>query len=95
VNNQLKLFTVDAPHKDLRMLYCHTLDLDTKAYTKTLIFETEVEKKQNLFGSRKNHKTSFALSPDGTYFAIATDNIRKNKNSYTIRVYDSETEKLI
>ncbi|WP_196885111.1 hypothetical protein [Aureivirga sp. CE67] len=94
-NNQLKLFTVYAPKKDERILYCHTLDLNSTSYTKTVIFETTVEKKQNLFGSRKNHNTSFSLSPNGKYFAIATDNIRKNKNSYTIRVFDAKTEKLI
>ena len=94
-NNQLKLFTVYAPKKDERILYCHTLNLDSKAYTKTVVFKTNVEKKQSLFGSRKNHNTSFSLSPNGNYFAIATDNIRKNKNSYTIRVFDAKTEKLI
>lgn len=94
-DNQLKIFTVYAPKKDKRIIYCHTLNLETEAYTKTTIFSTEVEKKQSLFGSRKKHNTSFALSPNGNYFAIATDNIRKNKNSYTIRVFDAKTEKLI
>ena len=94
-NNQLKLFTVYAPKKDQRILYCHTLDITTKTYTKTTIFETTVEKKQSLFGSRKKHNTSFTLSPDGLYFAIATDNVRKNKNSYTIRVFDVKTESLV
>ncbi len=94
-NNQLKLFTVYAPEKDERILYCHTLDLNTKSYLKTTIFKTSVEKKQSLFGSRKNHNTSFALSPNGNYFAVATDNIRKNKNSYTIRIYDSKNETLM
>lgn len=94
-NNKLKLFTVYAPKKDERILYCHTLDLITKTHKKTTIFKTTVEKKQSLFGSRKNHNTNFALSPNGKYFAIATDNIRKNKNSYTIRVFNAETEKLI
>ncbi|WP_034061727.1 hypothetical protein [Lacinutrix jangbogonensis] len=94
-NNQIKLFTVYAQKKDERILYCHTLDLSSKAYTRTLIFKATVEKKQSLFGSRKNHNTSFSLSPNGKYFAIATDNVRKNKNAYTIRVFDAETEKLI
>ena len=94
-NNQLKLFTVYAPKKDYRILYCHTLDVTTKTHKKTIVFETSVEKKQNLFGSRKNHNTSFSLSPNGNYFAIATDNVKKNKNSYTIRVFDAKTEKLI
>ena len=94
-NNLLKVFTVYSPKKDERILYCHTLDLTSKSYTKITVFEASIEKKQKLFGSRKNHNTSFALSPNGDYFAIATDNIRKNKNSYTIRVFDAKTEKLI
>ncbi len=94
-NNQLKFFTVYAPKKDERILYSHTIDLTSRSYKRTTIFKTTVEKKQNLFGSRKNHNTSFAFSPNGDYFAIATDNVRKNKNSYTIRVFDARTEKLV
>lgn len=94
-NNKFKLFTVYAPKKDERILYCYTLDLISKSFNKTTIFETTVEKKQKLFGSRKNHNTSFALSPNGNYFAIATDNVRKNRNSYTIRVYNASTDELI
>lgn len=94
-DNKIKFFTVYAPKKDERIIYCHTLDLNSKKHLKTTIFSTSVEKKQNLFGSRKNHKTSFAISPNGNYFAIATDNIRKHKNSYTIRVFDAKTEKLV
>lgn len=93
--NQLKLFTVYAPEKDKRTLFCYTLNLNSKSCTKTTIFEASVEKNQSLFGSKNKHKTNFALSPNGNYFAIATDNILKNKNSYTIRVYDSKTENLI
>ncbi|MGC1473501.1 MAG: hypothetical protein WA775_12985 [Psychroserpens sp.] len=94
-DNQLKFFTVYAPKNDERVVYCHTLDLSAKSHKKTVIFETTVEKKQRLFGSRKNHNTSFALSPNGNYFAIATDNITKNKNAYTIRVFDAKTEALL
>ncbi|MGG8496404.1 hypothetical protein ACQY1Q_08310 [Tenacibaculum sp. TC6] len=94
-NNKLKLFTVFAPKKDERIVYCHTVDLTTNSYNKTTIFETTVEKKQDLFGSRKNHNTSFALSPNNEYLAIATDNITKNKNSYTIRVFSAKTNELI
>ncbi|CAM1367941.1 hypothetical protein [Tenacibaculum xiamenense] len=94
-NNKLNFFTVYAPKKDERILFCHTIDLNKKSYSKKTIFETTVEKKQSLFGSRKNHNTSFALSPNGNFFAIATDNIRKNKNSYTIRVYNVTSNKLV
>ncbi len=94
-NNQLKIFTVYSPKKDERILYCHTLNLSLKSYEKTTIFKTTVEKKQSLFGSRNKHITNFALSPNNKYYAIATDNVRKNKNSYTIRVFDSKTEELV
>jgi len=94
-DDQVKLFTVDSPEKNERILYCHTLNLLTKSYTKTTIFKTTVEKNQSLFSTKNKHKTSFALSPNGNYFAIATDNILKNKNSYTIRVYESKNENLV
>ncbi len=93
--NTMKVFTVDAPKRDERVIYCHTVDLDTKSYEYSVIFETTVEKKQALFGSRRDHRTNFAVSPNGKFFAIATDDIRKNLNSYTIRVFDVETEKLL
>ncbi len=93
-NNELKLFTVFAPNKNDRVLNCHILNLETKAYKKVTVFNATVEKKQSLFGSRRRHNTNFALSPDGKYFAIATDNITKKRNAYTIHVYNSETLKI-
>jgi WD40 repeat protein len=90
--NQLKFFTVDAPTTRSRILYCYTFDLTTKTIQKTTIFETTIENDVSLFGSRKNHQTSFALSPNKNYFAIATDDITKSRNAYTIRVYDAKTE---
>lgn len=95
LKDKIKFFTVFAPEKDKRILFCYTLNLKSKSCTKTSIFEASVEKNQSLFGSKNKHKTNFALSPDGNYFAIATDNILKNKNSYTIRVFDSKTENLL
>lgn len=91
-NNQLKFFTVDAPTARIRILYCYTFDLSSKTINKTTIFEKEIENDISLFGSRKSHQTSFALSPNKNYFAIATDDITRSKNAYTIRVYDSKTE---
>ena len=93
--DQVKLFTVASPSKNERVLYCHTLNLSTKSYNKTTILTTTVEKNQSLFSTKNKHKTNFALSPDGNYFAIATDNILKNKNSYTVRVYESKNENLV
>ncbi len=94
-DESIKFFTVYAPEKDERILYCYTLDLPSKAFRKTTIFKTTVDKKQSLFGSRNRHKTNFALSPNASYFAIATDNYRRDKNAYTIRVFDAKTNKLV
>jgi len=93
--NTMKIFTVDSPKRDERVVYCHTINLDTKEYNSTKLFSTTVEKKGALFGSRKDHRTNFAVSPNGEYFAIATDDTRKNLNSYTIQVFDANTENLV
>ena len=43
--DQVKLFTVASPSKNERVLYCQTLNLSTKSYSKTTIFKSTVEKK--------------------------------------------------
>lgn len=93
--NEMKLFTVYAPKKDERVLYCHTLNLITKKHTKQELFKATVDKKQSLFGSRKNHNTNFSLSPNQEYFTIATDNVTKKKNSYTVYVFNAKTLELV
>jgi len=92
VNDQLKLFTVDAPKPKERVVYCHTFDVNTGEHRKKMIFQLEVEKNTSLFSPRKTHQTNFALSPNGEYFAIATDDIAKDRVAYTIRVFDSKNE---
>ena len=92
--DEIKYFTVEAPKKTERIVYCHTFSIKNKTHSKKLLFETTVEKKQLLFSGQNQRETSFAISPNGQYFAITTDNIKKNSNSYTIRTYNSETLKL-
>ncbi|AZQ43995.1 hypothetical protein [Nonlabens ponticola] len=91
----LRFFTVYSPKKDERIVYSHTIDMASKNVTTRTLFEQEVEKKQSLFGSRRNHRTNFSVTPDGAHFAIATDNNRKNKNSHTIRVFEAASSKLV
>jgi hypothetical protein len=93
--NKLKLFTVYAPKSKERVVLCHTIDIDTYAYEKSELLNTNVEKGGNLFGKRRHRNTSFSMSPDSSSYAIATDNIRKNKNSYTVQVFNAETNDLI
>ena len=94
-DDKTKMFTVYAPNKRERVLYSYTFDLDNQSYEKKELFTTTIEKRQSLFSSRRNHQTNFRLSDNKKYFAIATDNETRDKNSYTIRVFDSETEDLI
>ncbi|WP_040278459.1 hypothetical protein [Psychroserpens damuponensis] len=89
--DEIKYFTVYSPKKKERIVYCHTFNIATKSYNKKEIFSATVEKNQGLFSGRNKRQTSFALSPDGQYFAMATDDIKKNLNSYTIRVYNAQT----
>ena len=46
-----------------------------------------------MFSGQNKRQTNFSISPDNKFIAIATDNIKKNSNSYDIHVFDSETLK--
>ena len=93
--DEIKFFTVYAPEKTERIVYCHTFNLKDKTTTKEKLFETTVEKSQELFSGGNKRQTSFAISPNGNYFAVATDNIKKNANSYTVRVFNASNLELI
>ena len=94
-DDEIKYFTVYSPRKNERVVYCHVLNLERMSYKREEIFRTSVEKKQSLFNGDNKRQTSFALSPNGQYFAMSTDDIKKNFNSYTIRVYDSKSLAMI
>lgn len=94
-NNELKIFTVYSPSKTERIINCYILNIETKKYTKVKLFETTVEKKQVLFSGQNKRQTNVAVSPNGNFLAIATDNIKKNTNSYIIHVFNGESLELI
>lgn len=94
-DNEIKFFTVFSPKKRERILYCHIFDLENKTHKKVKLFETTVEKKRSLFFAKNKRQTGFAISPDGNYFVINTDNYKKNINSYTIRVFDASSLELV
>lgn len=86
----IKLFSVYSPSKKERVVNCYELNISDGTHIKTELFKTEVEKNQGLFSGSNKRETGFAMSPNGEYFVVSTDNIKRNKNSYTIRVYDSD-----
>lgn len=94
-DDEIKFFTVFSPKKRERILYCHVFNLKEKTHKKVKLFETTVEKARSLFFAQNKRQTSFVISPDGNYFAINTDNYKKNINSYTIRVFDAKSLKLV
>lgn len=93
--DEIKFFTVLSPKKTERILYCHIFNLNDQTHKKKLLFKTTVEKKRSLFYVSNKRETSFAISPDGNYFTINTDNYKRNINSYTIRVFDSHTLEVV
>jgi len=93
-DNIIDFITVYSPKKKERIIYCHTLDLVSKSHNKTKLFETSVEKNQALFSGSNKRETNVAISPNGQYLVIATDNIKKNANSYKVHVYNTDTFEL-
>ncbi|MCF6279992.1 MAG: hypothetical protein L3J14_06560, partial [Flavobacteriaceae bacterium] len=93
-NNEIKVFTVFSPSKKERIVYCHIYNMENNTHNKVELFKTTVDKNQNIFFGKSKRQTSFAVSPNNKYLVISTDNIRKNSNSYTVRVFDASNLKL-
>lgn len=88
--NFLKIFTLYSPRKTEREINCYILDISNKSIKKINLFKTVVQKKQSLFSGQNKRQTNWAISPNSNYFVFATDNIKKNANSYKIHVYDTK-----
>lgn len=94
-DNKVKIFTVHSPSKLDRILNCHIYDVENNIYKKIELFKTTVKKKNSLFSGRNKRQTNFAISPNENFIAIATDDIKKNSNSYLIHVFNAQSLKLI
>jgi len=92
--DKIKFFTVYASKKTKRTIYCHVLDIKNRSYVKQELFEIQTEKISTALG-KNQHETQCAISDNGKYFVIQSDNIKKNTNSYSIRVYDSNSIALL
>uniref|UniRef100_UPI0040485489 hypothetical protein n=1 Tax=Mariniflexile sp. TaxID=1979402 RepID=UPI0040485489 len=93
--NIIKIFTVFSPTKKERVLYCHEFNIEDGSHKKTELFKAEVEKNQPIFSGSNKRQTGFAMSPNGAYFVVSTDDIKKNSNSYTVRVYNTADLSLV
>ncbi|WP_111309462.1 hypothetical protein [Confluentibacter sediminis] len=88
--NTIKIFTVYSPSKKERILYCYEFNINDATHKKTELFKTNVENNQKIFSGANKRQTAFAMSPNGQYFTILTDDIKKNASSYTVHVYNSK-----
>ena len=88
-NNIMSFITVLTPKKKERIVYCHTLNLETKSYKKFKLFETTVEKNQPLFSGSNKRENNVAISPNGKYLAVVIDNIKKSTNAHKVHVYNT------
>lgn len=94
-DDEIKVFTVYSPKKKERILYCHTFNIKNNTHSKKKLFEANVKKGGGLFSGSNKRQTSFALSPNQQYIAIATDNIKKKSNSYRIHVFETKNLNLV
>jgi hypothetical protein len=92
--NEINFITVFSGKKKERTIYCHTLNLTSKSHKKTKLFVATVEKNQPLFSGSSKRETNAAISPNGKYIVVATDNIKKNSNAYSVHVYQTNTFEL-
>ncbi|WP_299116525.1 hypothetical protein [uncultured Winogradskyella sp.] len=93
--DEIKIFTLFSPKKKERIIYCHTFNIKTKKHSKKQLLSKTIDKKFPLFSGGMKRETSFSISPNGLYIAMATDDVKKNSNSYTIHVFDTETLELV
>lgn len=93
--DKLSVFTLESPSKTKRVVYCYTYSLKNHDVQKTTLINTEVEKKGKLFSGENKRQTNFSISPNAKFLAIATDNSKKNSNSYDIHLFDAQSLQLI
>jgi hypothetical protein len=93
--DEIKIFTVQRLDARSRVVYAHILNVATREYRKVKLFDTTVERGQNLILTSTKRQTYFALSPDEHYLTIATDHVNQKNNAYVIHVFDAKTLGLI
>lgn len=93
--NNLHFFSVHSPKKKIKRIYSYTFNLESNVLKKTLFIEYNLPGVNLLSGTIKKRKTFFEISKNEKFFAIAFGTHKKLSNSYTIKVFDSESLELI
>ncbi len=95
VGSKLKFFTIYNAKGDQRELHCYTIDGKQKSFNKKVVNTFPSESKGSIFSSYKRHNNNFAISPNGSYYAVATSNESKRSNSYTITVFTTDDDSVL
>jgi len=93
--DEMKIITVFEASKSERIVNCYRFNLKERTRTKQQLFVAEVDGKRPLFAGKAKRGTGAAISPSGNYFVISTDNIKRNLNSYDVRVFDATSLELL
>ena len=94
-DGEMKVFTVQKINSRTRIIYANILDIFSQEFRKVKLFEASVERGEQFIITGGKRQTHFALSPNESFLAIATDNIHKRRNSYQIHVFDAQSLELV
>jgi hypothetical protein len=96
VGNTIKLFTSVYGKFLFQTFYCYTFDIEKKTYTKEEFFKSGYKRDDGKPSGLANFRSvNFSVSPNKKYFAFAIDDYSADRNSYTIRVFNTADHSLV
>lgn len=92
-NDEIKIFTESYPDKELKTVWCQTLDLKNNTIKKIQLTTAEVDKRFSLYSNTKGAK--FAISPNQKYLSIVSFTVNRDKIFFHISVFNATTLDII
>lgn len=89
----IKVFTEAVPEKDERVLYCHSINLETRKFETVELSRIKIDKKLSLFSNAKG--AGFITSPDASLYGILTYTIHRDKIFYIVSIFNAEDNSLV
>jgi hypothetical protein len=91
VGKTIKLFTSVQGKFLFQTFYCYTFDIENNTYTKKELFKSGYTSEDGKPRKIPQYRSiDFAVSPDENYFAFIIDDYRSDRNSYTVRVFNTK-----
>jgi len=92
-NDEIKIFTESYPDKELKTVWCQTLDLKSNTLKKIQLTTAAVDKRFSLYSNTKGAK--FAISPNQKYLSIISFTVNRDKIFFHISVFNATTLAII